>query len=105
MDKARIIRFLDSLEERGIMTADQQAVVLRTENEDVVAGSNLSTCTNRSAESCTGNDNYNAKCTNIGKVACAGSTNNVCENTLIDSIVTNLQIDSCKKDNKPGGKG
>ncbi len=96
MNKTRIIKFLDSLEERGIMAADQQSVVLRAEIDDVVAGSNLSSCTNRSAESCSGKDNYNAECTNIGKVACAGSTNNVCENQLVDSTVKNLQTQSCK---------
>ncbi len=96
MDKNRIIKFLDSLGERGIMAPGQQSVVLRAEMNDVVAGSNLLTCTNRSAESCTGKDNANNKCTNIGKDACAGSTNNECDNPLVDTTITNLLILACK---------
>lgn len=96
MDKTRIVKFLDSLEERGIMAADQQVVVLRAETDDLGAASNSQVCVNRSVESCGGTDNHNAKCTNIGKAACVGSSNDFCENKLSDTVVSNLQTDSCK---------
>lgn len=99
MDRSRIIKFLDSLEERGIMAADQQTIVLHAEINELGAASNEKTCINRSAESCGGGDNYNANCTNIGKAACSGSSNGVCENKLSDTVITNLQPNSCK-----GGK-
>ena len=93
MDRNRIIKFLDSLEEQGILAPGQQSVVLQTKEDDVVAGSNKAGCSNETYESCGGSDNYNSQCKNYG-VACAGSKNDGCTN---GTIVTNKSVLECKQ--------
>lgn len=94
MDKNRIIKFLDSLEERGIMAPGQQSVVLQTKEDDVVAGSNLGACKNSSYETCGGSDNFNDKCINYG-VACAKSLNDGCTNKPASVLDTNKLTEGC----------
>ncbi len=98
MNKERIVKFLDSLEERGIMAANQQSVVLQSKEDDVVAGSNKSACQNSLYESCGGSDNYNSKCINEG-IACAGSLNDGCTNKPAGTIITNKLTTGCKQGN------
>ncbi len=92
MNKDRIVEFLDSLERRGIMAADQQSVVLQPAKDDVIAGSNSKSCLNKTIDSCKG---VNERCTNQGK-ACADSINDVCINSGSSSGSTNVSTTSCR---------
>ncbi len=99
MDKKRIVKFLDSLEERGIMAADQQSFVLRPIEEDAVGcGSNKGGCSNSLYGSCGGSGTFNEKCINEG-IACSGSTNDGCTNKPASIIDTNKSTVDCKSGN------
>lgn len=86
MNRNRIIQFLDSLEEQGIMAADQQTLVLRSEF-DTLGGDDEKPRINRSYETC-GKGKFNDRCTNIGRLSCAGSNNDKCVNTGDESDST-----------------
>ncbi len=92
MNKDRIVEFLDSLERRGIMAADQQSVVLQPAKDDIIAGSNNKSCLNKTIDSCKG---VNERCTNQGK-ACADSINDICINSGSSSGSTNVSTTSCR---------
>ncbi len=92
MNKTRIIKFLDSLEERGIMAADQQSVVLRAEMNDVVAGDNAMSCSNESPDTCRG---ANGHCVNSGS-ACTGALNATCINVPSGDVKKNVSTEACK---------
>lgn len=98
MDKKRIVKFLDSLEERGIMAADQQSFVLRPIEEDAVGGSNKGGCKNSLYESCGGSNTFNEKCINEG-IACSGSLNDGCTNKPASIFDTNKSTVDCKSGN------
>ena len=85
MDKNRIIQFLESLESQGIMAADQQSMVLRSEF-DTMGGDDEKPRVNRSYKMC-GKGKFNSNCTNIGN-ACAGSSNDKCINEASDTDST-----------------
>ncbi len=92
MDKTRIIKFLDSLEERGLMTANQQFAVLRSDADDVVAAGTNAGCINKNLKSCSGN--INSRCTNFDD-ACGDSMNETCINASGGTIGTNKTTGSC----------
>ena len=94
MDKTRIVKFLDSLEELGLMTADQQSIVLRPKDGDVLAAGTNEGCTNRYFKSCSGNGDTNTRCTNMGD-ACANSMNSTCINSPGGTVDTNMSTGSC----------
>lgn len=94
MDKTRIVKFLDSLEERGLITANQQSIVLRPKDGDVLAAGTNTGCINGSLKSCSGSDNANMKCTNMGD-ACANSMNSTCINSPGGTVDTNMSTSSC----------
>lgn len=95
MDKTRIVKFLDSLEESGLMAANQQSIVLRPEMDNVTGAGLNDICTNNVSKSCTGSDIHNSSCVNKGD-ACAGSMNQNCINAPADSQSKNLSTESCK---------
>ncbi len=94
MDKTRIVKFLDSLEERGLMTANQQSIVLRPEDGGVLATGTNAGCVNNNAKSCSGSGDTNTRCTNMGD-ACANSMNYTCINPPGGSVGTNVSTESC----------
>lgn len=94
MDKTRIVKFLDSLEERGLMTANQQSILLRPKDGDVLAAGTNAGCVNENPASCSGSGDTNSKCTNIGN-ACANSMNYTCINSPGGTVNTNMSTSSC----------
>lgn len=96
MDKNRIVNFLNSLEERGLLTTNQQSVVLKKEADAVVAAGPNSGCTNSLAKSCGGIGTSNTQCINKGD-ACAGSMNDACFNKPADTGNTNMSTQSCRQ--------
>lgn len=96
MDKTRIVKFLDSLEESGLMAANQQSIVLRPEMDGVTGAGSNKGCANALAKSCGGSGNTNYRCTNSGD-ACEGSVNQDCINAPAGTIGTNYSTTMCKR--------
>lgn len=82
MNKGRIENFLMSLETNGMLTGEQQSMVLQSEL-DMIGGANTGDCTNKVAETCGG---VNSVCANFG-VACGGGLNSKCSNEPIKPVV------------------
>lgn len=72
MEKKKLEDFITRLSDPNL-PEDQQSFILQSEDDDVCAGSNSGTCINYDADSCGGEENINARCTNHG--VCGGATN------------------------------